>query len=111
MVRTGGELACTVARRIARAFTENALETFQEGEGDLYEKYNADEVGKKGSGGEYSVQTGFGWTNGVLVEFLCMYGDHLLEKDKKEKLASRVLVAPGFSKLRSFKEPVFSPVS
>ena len=26
--------------------------------------------GQGGGGGEYNVQTGFGWTNGVVLEFL-----------------------------------------
>ncbi|KAJ8681749.1 hypothetical protein QAD02_017541, partial [Eretmocerus hayati] len=36
----------------------------------MYEKYDATEAGKYGGGGEYEVQDGFGWTNGVVLEFL-----------------------------------------
>lgn len=36
--------------------------------GALLEKYNVDEIGSLATGGEYKVQHGFGWTNGVLVE-------------------------------------------
>jgi hypothetical protein len=28
-------------------------------------------------GGEYDVQLGFGWTNGVVIDFLNNYGDRL----------------------------------
>ncbi len=35
--------------------------------GKLLEKYNVEEIGLAAEGGEYTVQDGFGWTNGVLV--------------------------------------------
>jgi alpha,alpha-trehalase len=35
--------------------------------GKLLEKYNVEEVGLVAEGGEYAVQDGFGWTNGVLL--------------------------------------------
>lgn len=38
--------------------------------GNMYEKYDAITPGQGGGGGEYNVQTGFGWTNGVVLEFL-----------------------------------------
>lgn len=38
--------------------------------GGMYEKYNVVEPGQPGSGGEYVVQEGFGWTNGVTLDFL-----------------------------------------
>ncbi|GAX83830.1 hypothetical protein CEUSTIGMA_g11254.t1 [Chlamydomonas eustigma] len=41
----------------------------------MHEKYNARAPGKIGGGGEYSPQVGFGWSNGVLLEFLRMYPD------------------------------------
>lgn len=37
--------------------------------GLIYEKYDI-ESGLRGQGGEYAVQDGFGWTNGVTAEFL-----------------------------------------
>ena len=42
--------------------------------GGLYEKYSCEEVGQ-GGGGEYTVQTGFGWTNGVSLSLLARYPD------------------------------------
>ena len=42
--------------------------------GGLYEKYSCEEVGQ-GGGGEYTVQTGFGWTNGVSLSLLDKYPD------------------------------------
>jgi len=32
-------------------------------------------AGETGGGGEYKPQTGFGWTNGVVFEFLNTWGD------------------------------------
>lgn len=43
----------------------------------MYEKYIATEFGAIGGGGEYVVQKGFGWTNGVILDFLYHYGDLL----------------------------------
>lgn len=43
----------------------------------MFEKYNVDQVGRPGHGGEYNVQIGFGWTNGVAMAFLDMFGAEL----------------------------------
>jgi alpha,alpha-trehalase len=43
--------------------------------GNLYEKYHSDLLGERGEGGEYIVQTGFGWTNGLALYYLSLYGD------------------------------------
>ena len=42
--------------------------------GCLFEKYNVESVGDLAGGGEYVVQHGFGWTNGVLVKFMDILG-------------------------------------
>lgn len=34
-------------------------------------------MGGYGGGGEYNVQLGFGWTNGVIISMLSKYGDRL----------------------------------
>jgi len=41
----------------------------------MYEKYNAETIGQEGHGGEYPVQDGFGWTNGVALYLLNKYPD------------------------------------
>ena len=99
LLKTGSAKGKKAALQIANNFTLNALERFDEGEGHLYEKYDANVVGKEGGGGEYMVQTGFGWTNGVLIEFISVFGDELLEesKESKEELTQGHLVAPGWS--------------
>jgi len=44
----------------------------------MYEKYNVSmEDVSAGSGGEYMVQTGFGWTNGVIMDFFDKFADSI----------------------------------
>uniref|UniRef100_A0A915J566 Trehalase n=1 Tax=Romanomermis culicivorax TaxID=13658 RepID=A0A915J566_ROMCU len=43
----------------------------------MYEKYNVEAPQRAGGGGEYDVQVGFGWTNGVVLDLLRQYGDRL----------------------------------
>ncbi|XP_056334954.1 trehalase [Danio aesculapii] len=43
----------------------------------MFEKYDVNGDGKPGGGGEYEVQLGFGWTNGVALQLLDQYGDRL----------------------------------
>lgn len=43
----------------------------------MFEKYSAVQPGHQGSGGEYIVQDGFGWTNGVALELLQRYGKEM----------------------------------
>jgi len=42
--------------------------------GFMSEKYNAFIPGMPGNGGEYESQVGFGWTNGVVLDLLNVYG-------------------------------------
>jgi len=42
--------------------------------GKLLEKYNVENIGLEGGGGEYPLQDGFGWTNGVLLKLIDQYG-------------------------------------
>jgi len=42
--------------------------------GKLMEKYNVVSVDKEAGGGEYPGQDGFGWTNGVLMKLISVYG-------------------------------------
>ena len=47
----------------------------------MFEKYDATSITKIGGGGEYEVQLGFGWTNGVILDFLDMYCNRLTSKE------------------------------
>ncbi len=53
----------------ARRWVKNVLEVYRKS-GRLLEKYNVEEIGGYCGGGEYGVQNGFGWTNGVLLRLL-----------------------------------------
>ncbi|KAG8810577.1 hypothetical protein FRC17_002869 [Serendipita sp. 399] len=46
--------------------------------GHLFEKFSALDVDSAGRGGEYAVQAGFGWTNGVLLWVASEFGDVLV---------------------------------
>ncbi|KAG4075576.1 hypothetical protein HA402_003401 [Bradysia odoriphaga] len=49
----------------------------------MYEKYNCLKSGYYGGGGEYDIQTGFGWSNGVILSFLNKYGGKLSSTDEQ----------------------------
>ncbi|KAI6205118.1 Trehalase [Aphelenchoides besseyi] len=52
----------------------------------MFEKYNV--IGTSpspGSGGEYAVQTGFGWSNGVILDLLYTYYDRMQAPDANNK--------------------------
>ena len=44
----------------------------------MYEKYDVTNPIRVGGGGEYGVQLGFGWTNGVVLDFLATYGNRII---------------------------------
>ena len=45
----------------------------------MFEKYDGSRIGRPGGGGEYDVQQGFGWTNGITLWVLNEFGDRLKE--------------------------------
>lgn len=57
------------ARIGAIRWIENNVAVYQQ-QGNLLEKYNVVSSGLAGTGGEYEVQEGFGWTNGVLLRLM-----------------------------------------
>ena len=65
-------LAFEIAEKRVRCAYLNFLS-----KGHMFEKYDATSTTRIGSGGEYEVQLGFGWTNGVILDFLDMYSDRL----------------------------------
>lgn len=62
-----------LAARIARAWL-GTVQTAYDSTGKMLEKYDV-ESHAPGGGGEYPLQDGFGWTNGVTRAFLQRYGD------------------------------------
>ncbi|GHH57650.1 alpha,alpha-trehalase TreA [[Pseudomonas] boreopolis] len=61
-----------LARQLARNFLARVQAVYAS-DHKLVEKYNA-EAGQ-GGGGEYPLQDGFGWTNGVTLKLLALYGE------------------------------------
>ena len=57
------------ARAGAERWVRNNLQVFER-TGQLLEKYDVEELGAYAGGGEYPVQHGFGWTNGVLLSLM-----------------------------------------
>ncbi|GMT10413.1 hypothetical protein PFISCL1PPCAC_1710, partial [Pristionchus fissidentatus] len=65
------------AFKIAEKWVFGNYKVFAE-TGHMWEKYNViGNVPKPGSGGEYDVQDGFGWTNGVILDLLITYNHRL----------------------------------
>lgn len=62
-----------MAKDISRNWLRSNFVAYQQ-VGKMIEKYDATSCGKIGGGGEYNPQTGFGWTNGVVLSLLQKYG-------------------------------------
>ena len=59
----------TLARSIAVNWVRTNIDVYNS-TGRLMEKYNVVDTNVKAGGGEYPLQDGFGWTNGVLLNLL-----------------------------------------
>ena len=44
----------------------------------MFEKFSINDIDVGGSGGEYTVQAGFGWTNGVVLWTASQFGSELV---------------------------------
>ena len=63
-----------LARTIAQRWLANVDRVYRTS-GKLVEKYDVVDLGRSGGGGEYPLQDGFGWTNGVTAQLLQLYPD------------------------------------
>lgn len=61
-----------LAATIAKHWISINIRTFNS-TGKLMEKYNTENTATKAGGGEYPLQDGFGWTNGVLLKLMNLY--------------------------------------
>ncbi|KAG5837610.1 hypothetical protein ANANG_G00241150 [Anguilla anguilla] len=61
----------------------------------MFEKYDVTGDGKPGGGGEYEVQLGFGWTNGVALQLLDQFGDRLISASASLSFSFGVVVFCG----------------
>ncbi|XP_066588279.1 trehalase-like isoform X2 [Prorops nasuta] len=73
---TGDPWAQRLAYEISQRWVRSNFKAFNETH-CMYEKYDATVSGGGGGGGEYEVQLGFGWSNGVVMDFLDKYGDRM----------------------------------
>ncbi|KYN15329.1 Trehalase [Trachymyrmex cornetzi] len=77
---TGDPWAQRLAYEISQRWVRSNYKAFNETH-SMYEKYDATVSGGHGSGGEYEVQLGFGWSNGLVMSLLDKYGDRLTAED------------------------------
>lgn len=76
----GTEEANDMAFEVAQNWVRACHKGFEENK-QMFEKYDAEIPGRVGGGGEYTVQDGFGWSNGVVLEFLAKYGRSLTAQE------------------------------
>ncbi|CAG7834099.1 unnamed protein product [Allacma fusca] len=62
---------------LAERWVRNNYRAFRNSNNTMFEKYDVQSVGAPGGGGEYEVVVGFGWSNGVIIDFLSRYGEFL----------------------------------
>ncbi|PON73594.1 Glycoside hydrolase [Parasponia andersonii] len=73
LARSGSKEARSVAEDIAVRWIRTNYVTFKK-TGTMHEKYDVERCGHFGGGGEYVPQTGFGWSNGVVLALLEEFG-------------------------------------
>ncbi|KAH9751052.1 Trehalase [Citrus sinensis] len=71
--KSGSHEAKSMAQDIAMRWINTNYVAYKE-TGAMHEKYNVEKCGDIGGGGEYIPQTGFGWSNGVVLAFLEEFG-------------------------------------
>ncbi|XP_038610021.1 trehalase isoform X3 [Tachyglossus aculeatus] len=76
LAESGSERAGAAAFVLAQNWIRTNVDTYKRHK-HMYEKYDVSGDGEPGAGGEYQVQVGFGWTNGVALQLLARYGDRL----------------------------------
>ncbi|KAG7389441.1 hypothetical protein PHYPSEUDO_010326 [Phytophthora pseudosyringae] len=67
-----------LAKRLVQTWVKAGLAAWQK-TGLMFEKYNAQQLGGVGDGGEYTPQFGFGWSNGAILTFLTKYHEQIGE--------------------------------
>lgn len=65
------------AFRIAEKWLLTNRFVYVSSHGNMWEKYMVNGIPDSGRGGEYEVQSGFGWSNGVVLDFLVTYADRM----------------------------------
>ncbi|KAE9451083.1 hypothetical protein C3L33_16996, partial [Rhododendron williamsianum] len=73
LVNSGSKEARSLAEDIAVRWIRTNYVAYKKS-GAMHEKYDVEKCGEFGGGGEYNPQTGFGWSNGVVLAFLEEFG-------------------------------------
>ncbi|KAF2298033.1 hypothetical protein GH714_007316 [Hevea brasiliensis] len=73
LAKSGSQEARSLAEDIAVRWIRTNYVGYKK-TGAMHEKYNVEKCGEFGGGGEYVPQTGFGWSNGVVLAFLEEFG-------------------------------------
>ncbi|KAL7608568.1 hypothetical protein Lser_V15G10043 [Lactuca serriola] len=73
LVMSGSEEAKLLAKDIAKKWIRTNYIVYKKVNA-MHEKYDVTKCGEFGGGGEYVPQTGFGWSNGVVLAFLEEFG-------------------------------------
>ncbi|KAJ8675851.1 hypothetical protein QAD02_011637 [Eretmocerus hayati] len=83
------------AEQLAQSFALNFLQTTYlafDKYGKMFEKYDTANQGESGGGGEYKAQDGFGWTNGVILQFLNDYpmasSEYMEQKKPRDQIVA-----------------------
>lgn len=77
-----------MALHMAKSFLENisvSTSVVDEQKRGIFEKYSCENAGYPGYKGEYTAQKGFGWTNGVAIHFLDIFGLELISSKTHEE--------------------------
>jgi alpha,alpha-trehalase len=64
-----------LAQEVAHRWINLNIKVYKQ-TGKLMEKYNVEDLNQEAGGGEYAGQDGFGWTNGVLLHLIKIYGEN-----------------------------------
>ncbi|KAK1408980.1 hypothetical protein QVD17_41187 [Tagetes erecta] len=73
LVRSGSKEARSLAKDIAIRWIRTNYAAYKTSKA-MHEKYDVSKCGEFGGGGEYVPQTGFGWSNGVVLALLEEFG-------------------------------------
>ncbi|KAH8309015.1 hypothetical protein KR059_004950 [Drosophila kikkawai] len=80
----GTRASKAMSRRWAHRWVKSNYEAFRS-EGFMSEKYFCEEFGTTGEACPNQAAVGYGWTNAVIIEFLCKYGREITMSDEEDK--------------------------
>ncbi|EDW74002.1 uncharacterized protein Dwil_GK21696 [Drosophila willistoni] len=75
--------ATALSQRWGHRWIKSNYEAYRK-DGHMFEKYNCENFGLKAACPKVETQTGFGWTNGVVIYFLSKYGNELCLTDTSD---------------------------